>query len=173
MMCVIAAVFAAAAARPIAETTLGPVVGNALVGSDEFLGMQYASANRFSAAETRTAPYDPRPLRATAFGPACLQTLTDMTTYGVEFGCHVINVWRPRGASAGEALPVLLYVPGGENDFGEAEPYNASQLAANQRAVIASINYRVGPLGFLHFESEARRGLSSGNYAQTDVQVSS
>eukprot|EP00965_Chrysotila_dentata_P080525 2656887-Pleurochrysis_carterae.AAC.1 len=64
-----------------------------------------------------------------------------------------------------------MYVPGGENDFGEAEPYNASQLAADQHALVASINYRVGPFGFLYFEEEVAAGRGTGNYAQTDVQA--
>ena len=37
--------------------------------------------------------------------------------------------------------PVMLYIPGGSNDFGEAEPYNASEMAYHHRAVITSANY--------------------------------
>jgi len=156
---------------PVVKTSLGSVLGNALHGSDEFLGMLYGDAERFGPAKVRSEPYAAQLAQATSFGPACLQTLTSTENYGVEHGCHVINIWRPTGATAADKLPVLMFVPGGSNDFGEAEPYNASQLASTQRAVIASINYRVGPLGFLFFESEVRRGRGSGNYAQTDVQA--
>jgi len=156
---------------PVVKTSLGSVLGNALRGSDEFLGMLYGDAERFGPAKVRSEPYAAQLAQATSFGPACLQTLTSTDNYGVEHGCHVINLWRPAGATAADKLPVLMFVPGGSNDFGEAEPYNASQLASTQRAVIASINYRVGPLGFLFFESEVRRGRGSGNYAQTDVQA--
>ena len=94
-------------------------------------------------------------LDASYYGPACLQVLTNTSTYGVEHGCHVLNVWRPAGVAEDVKLPVLLYVPGGENDYGEAEPYNATFLAAEHAAVVASINYRVGPFGFLAFSEDA------------------
>jgi carboxylesterase type B len=76
-----------------------------------------------------------------------MAVLGKTTTYGLEHGCHVLNIWRPAGAPVHARLPVMLYVPGGSNDFGEAEPYNASALAAQQGAIITSINYRVGPVG--------------------------
>ncbi|EGB12776.1 hypothetical protein AURANDRAFT_13973, partial [Aureococcus anophagefferens] len=88
----------------------------------------------------------------------------------VEHGCHVLNVWRPAGAAADAALPVIMFVPGGSNDFGEAEPYNASMLASAQHAVVASINYRVGPFGFLAFEEDVGE-RATGNWALTDIQA--
>ena len=64
-------------------------------------------------------------------------------------------MWRPahkwRRAQAAGGLPVLVYIYGGSNDFGEAEPYNASQLAVNHATVVVSFNYRTGPLGFVPF----------------------
>eukprot|EP00966_Prymnesium_polylepis_P132024 3053202-Prymnesium_polylepis.1 len=56
-----------------------------------------------------------------------------------------MNFWRPAHvteAQAAAGLPVLLYIPGGSNDFGEAEPYNASVMATNHVALVCSINYR-------------------------------
>ena len=113
--------------RPVVELSIGAVRGNALGGvAEEFLGIPYASARRFAPAVVNSEPLGSRPLDAGAFGPACLQVLTNVTTYGVEHGCHVLNVWRPAAAAAGERLPVLLFVPGGSNDFGEAEPYKCA-----------------------------------------------
>ena len=65
----------------------------------------------------------------------------------------------------------MLYIPGGSNDFGEAEPYNASQMAAHQHAVICSINYRVGPFGFVSFAEDRLLGVTTGNHALTDIQA--
>ena len=62
-------------------------------------------------------------------------------------------------------------MPGGENDFGEAEPYNASQLAADQRAIVASMNYRVGPFGFAALAWDRAKGITTGNHALTDIQA--
>jgi para-nitrobenzyl esterase len=62
------------------------------------------------------------------WGPACLQVLGPKTTYGSE-DCLVANVWQPATAKPGEVLPVMVFVFGGSNQFGEAEPYNMSGLA--------------------------------------------
>lgn len=167
----LAVAVAEARGRPVVTTSLGDVRGNALQEADEFLGIPYGAAARFRAATTRTEAFDEGSLDASYYGPACLQTLTSSKTYGVEHGCHVINVWRPAGAAPGAKLPVMLFVPGGSNDFGEAEPYNASVMAANQNAVITSINYRVGPFGFLAFASDAAAGRETGNHALTDIQA--
>ena len=56
-------------------------------------------------------------------------------------------------------------------DFGEAEPYNASTLAWAHGAVVASLNYRVGPFGFLAFSEDAASGARTGNWASTDVDA--
>lgn len=132
--------------------------------------MPFGSAPRFEASVLRSAPFTQNPFDATYFGQACLQVLTQNTTYGVE-DCLVMNVWSPRGATRESKLPVLVYIYGGSNDFGEAEPYNASQLAVGQNAVIASFNYRVGPYGFLAFQEQIDANKTSGNYALLDIQT--
>lgn len=161
----------AAAAAPEVRTSLGVIRGNALLEAEEYLGIPYGSAARFTAAKPRTNAFDDQPLIATYYGPACKQTLTANKTYGLEHGCHVLNVWRPAHTAADAKLPVMLYVPGGSNDFGEAEPYNASQMAAHQHAIICSINYRVGPFGFVSFAEDRLLGVTTGNHALTDIQA--
>ena len=141
---------------PLVNTTLGPILGAALVGVDQFLGVPYGNAARFQAATVRTQKYNETPLSGLRFGPACYQFLNKTSTYGHEFSCFVANIWRPTNATPGSKLPVLVYVPGGENAFGEDGPYNASQVARDQNAVYVGINYRVGPFGFLAFEDFAR-----------------
>jgi hypothetical protein len=65
------------------ETSSGPIVGNLLPRTFEYLGMPYAShAQRFAPATDWVAkPYPSSPLDTTAFGPACLQYLDENTTY--------------------------------------------------------------------------------------------
>ena len=79
----------AARVRPEVHTSLGAVRGNALPLADEFLGVPYGQAQRFRPAKARETPFATSPLDASYYGPACLQTLTANTTYGVEHGCHV------------------------------------------------------------------------------------
>ena len=80
---------ASARERPVVSMTIGAVRGNALGDvADEFLGIPYGDAPRFEPAVVRTAPLEGT-LDGSYFGPACLQVLTNVTTYGVEHGCHV------------------------------------------------------------------------------------
>eukprot|EP00854_Cymbomonas_tetramitiformis_P021766 gene21766-26181_t len=153
------------------NTSRGTLRGNALPGgADEFIGIPFASAERFGPSTLSKGAYPENPLVATYYGPACLQTLTPTSTYGRE-DCLVMNVWRPHGITPERGLPVLVYIYGGSDDFGEAEPYNASQLAIQQGAVVASFNYRTGPLGFLAFEEDVAAGRSTGNFALLDMQT--
>ena len=162
---------AAASQKVDVRTALGTVRGNGFPIFQEFLGIPYGTAERFEPAVPRSKGFDQNPLEATYFGPACLQTLTNVTTYGSEYSCHVLNIWRPAGVGPGANLPVMLFVPGGTNDFGEAEPYNASIMASDQHAVICSINYRVGPFGFVALKEQALAGEPTGNFALTDIQA--
>lgn len=83
--------------------------------------------------------------------------------------CLYLNVWT--GASAaGEKRPVMVLLHGGGYQLGAgSQPnYNGKGLAA-KGAVVVTMNYRLGPLGFLaHPELTAEAG-SSGNYALHDA----
>lgn len=81
------------------------------------------------------------------------------------------NVWQPDVCiHAGIKLPVLVFVYGGSNQFGEAEPYNMSGLSAFQLAVTVNFNYRTGPIGWMAFEEDRAAGNSTGNWGLLDIQ---
>jgi para-nitrobenzyl esterase len=85
--------------------------------------------------------------------------------------CLYLNVWTP-SLSGAERLPVIVWDHGGANRYGAGsqELYEATRLAA-RGSVIVTLNYRLGPLGFLAhpgLTAESPQG-SSGNYALTDV----
>jgi len=115
-------------------------------------------------------PYKASPLTATDFGYACLQ-VGDTTddVYGSE-DCLYANVWQPAGTKPGANLPVMVYIYGGSNQFGEAEPYNGSALAVRQGIVYVSIAYRTGPIGWMAFEEDRKAGRSTGNFGLLDTQ---
>eukprot|EP00039_Didymoeca_costata_P030914 m.32095 g.32095 ORF g.32095 m.32095 type:complete len:549 (+) comp8378_c0_seq2:286-1932(+) len=152
----------------VVTITNGPITGNALPRADEFLGIPFGTSKRFEAGTlySGTFPHNPQPMQQ--FGPACMQILTENTTYGVE-ECFVMNVWTPKNATSESRLPVLGFVYGGNYDFDEAEPYNASELVANQNIVVFSFNYRVGPLGYLAFEEDVHNKAPTGNWGQFDM----
>src|SRR5262249_41484462 len=89
-----------------------------------------------------------------------------------------LNVYAPRfGESevpAGSArLPVMLWIHGGGNTVGEAGFYNGGNLAASERVIVVTVNYRLGPFGW--FRNAALRGEGtseadrSGNFGTLDL----
>ena len=66
--------------------------------------------------------------------------------------------------------PVMVFVYGGSNQFGEAEPYNMSGLAAFHDVVAVNMNYRTGPLGWMAFEADVEDKKSTGNFGIMDIQ---
>jgi para-nitrobenzyl esterase len=63
--------------------------------------------------------------------------------------CLTVDIWTP--ATAGENLPVLVWVYGGAYLTGGSSlvTYDGSTLAADHGVVVVSVNYRLGALGFL------------------------
>jgi para-nitrobenzyl esterase len=89
--------------------------------------------------------------------------------------CLYLNVFRPSGATK---LPVIVFIHGGSQISGSASltspnlvaVYDGSRLAQNANAVVVTLNYRLGPLGYIgHPELSRTSGyMASGNYAYMD-----
>ncbi|WP_199880752.1 carboxylesterase/lipase family protein [Bacillus massiliglaciei] len=65
--------------------------------------------------------------------------------------CLFLNVWVPK--TAGDKLPVMVWIPGGANTAGSGliDLYNGKALAEAGNIVVVTINYRMGALGYLDF----------------------
>jgi carboxylesterase type B len=76
-----------------------------------------------------------------------------------------LDIWVPPTASSGSQLPVKVWIFGGAGAAGGiSDPlYNGCNLASD--AIVVSINYRVGLLGFLSLPSAGIQG----NMAVQDV----
>ena len=105
---------------------------------------------------------------ATKFGPGPMQS-GNPNDYSED--CLYLNVWSP-AKSAGEKLPVLVWIYGGGFSMGNtADPsYDCEALARKGGIILASINYRVGQMGFFsHPELDAESpSHTSGNYGLLD-----
>lgn len=163
---------------PEVTTSGGKVFGTALPASagsqpvNQFLGMPFASAGKWEAPRDMRTKYATDPLNATMWGDACTQVLYPGTTYGKN-DCLKANVWTPAtgGSNGGGApRPVLVFIYGGSNQFGEAEPYNMSALAAFHDTVTVNFNYRTGPYGWMSFAEDVQAGKSTGNFGILDIQ---
>ncbi len=160
----------------------GVVEGVERAGVRAFLSVPYAAAP-IGALRWR-APQPPANWNGvrdgTAFGPSCMQNQSE-TGWGpwtAEFSpqgavsedCLTLSVWAPAMRS-GEALPVMLWIPGGGfTDGGEATPVYDGAALARRGIVVVSINYRVAGFGlFAHPELETEPDGGSGNYALRDT----
>ncbi|BCW48094.1 carboxylesterase family protein [Arthrobacter sp. StoSoilB13] len=115
-----------------------------------WLGIPYATAERFR--RPTLVPFDPN-LPYDQKGPAPLQagdTSWLEADNGFSEDCLNLNVWAPDDAGD-ELLPVVVYVFGGGWVLGSntQTTSNASGLASTGRAVGVSLNYRLGPFGWL------------------------
>ena len=70
--------------------------------------------------------------------------------------CLYLNLWVPATANDECArFPVMIFMHGGSFNFGTASEslVNASQLASQGNVIVATLNYRLGFLGFLTDET--------------------
>ncbi|CRG84094.1 Acetylcholinesterase 1 [Talaromyces islandicus] len=73
--------------------------------------------------------------------------------------CLYIDVWTPAHASKHSKLPVKVWVYGGsDTNSGISDALFDGCNIADDGAVLVSINYRLGPLGFMGLKSAGIRG---------------
>jgi hypothetical protein len=65
-----------------------------------------------------------------------------------------LDVWAPQYANAGSVLPVKVWIYGGSDTAGGiSDSFYDGCAVADAGALLVSINYRLGPLGFLALET--------------------
>jgi para-nitrobenzyl esterase len=130
----------------VVRTTGGDLRGLSLGDHREFLGIPYAAP---PTGQLRWRPPAPTVSwtgvrAATRLGPACPQP----DRSGTSEDCLFANVYTPP-ASSGTSLPVILWLHGGSFDQGSGGDVNGTFLTTVGRVILVTINYRLGPLGFL------------------------
>ncbi|MFC8597309.1 carboxylesterase/lipase family protein [Isoptericola sp. NPDC057191] len=155
---------------PVVHVDSGDLHGAATSAGLEFRGVPYAAP---PTGELRWKP--PQPVSpwsgvraATAYPPVCPQA--PPSPNGQSEDCLYLNVTVPSGTAADAKLPVIVWIHGGGFELGEGADYEASDLASHG-AVVVTINYRLGLLGFLSHPALADRGGASGNYGLMDQQA--
>src|SRR5690606_21929283 len=88
--------------------------------------------------------------------------------------CLYLNVWTP-AKSQDDRLPVMVYFYGGAftDGAGSAPLYDGTALA-ERGVVVVTMNYRLGPFGFLAHPALTAESVhkSSGNYGIMDMVAS-
>jgi para-nitrobenzyl esterase len=116
------------------------------------------SGDRDPAAPGPVCPQPPRPFSEWAHGPLP-ETSED---------CLTVNVWAPPGDGA---HPVLVFLHGGgwALGWGSNALLDGTHLAAALDAVVVTLNYRLGALGWLyHPDLAAAPGAPIGNWGLFD-----
>jgi para-nitrobenzyl esterase len=144
-------------------TTCGPVIGDCADGVVCFKGIPFARAERFRRAVAPVPWRDPLP--CFAFGPVAPQR--DSGALGADEDCLNLNIWAPERCD--QPLPVLFWIHGGAFVAGAGSDYNGGFLAAHGPAVIVTVNYRLGPFGFLQLDKLGSGFEDANNLAMTDV----
>ncbi|MGO1384785.1 MAG: carboxylesterase family protein [Arachnia sp.] len=138
------------------ECPAGTIVGRSDGEVLRFTGIRYARAERFG--EPTPEPARDGEIDATNWSPRCPQRANPLQTaeselrdMGVDEHCQYLSVTVPRDASPGEVLPVMVWIHGGSYETGGGdETYcDPALLVSEQRVIVVTVTYRLGPLGFL------------------------
>ena len=151
-------------------TVLGTVLRTDLPQPVEaFLGIPYAlppiEDRRFRPAEKVLSTEDV--IDASHYGPAAMgkQLLPGGPELEYSEDCLTANVFRPplgsSKRSAGELLPVAVYIHGGAFNRGTSSMHDTASMVTHSEEdfVAVSFNYRLGALGFLPSAVSAKEGV--------------
>ncbi|KAL1852392.1 hypothetical protein Daus18300_012225 [Diaporthe australafricana] len=123
---------------------------------NSFLGIPYARPPvddlRFAPPQSYNQTFDNR--QAVQPPPACAQFNVAFAESGPQSeDCLFIDVWAPVSAKSDSKLPVKVWLYGGGNQAGGISNPTYDGCTASEKVIQVSINYRVGPLGFLALDS--------------------
>ena len=147
----------------VVETTLGKVQGYIEEGIQIFKGIPYAAPPignlRFSPPSSREPWSDI--FIANKFGAIAPQppyVSVSKRLKQSEAECLNLNIWTP--AIDHEKRPVMFWIHGGGFMYESSadEKLDGLALARKGNVVIVSINYRLGPLGFLYITYQIKKG---------------
>ncbi|HEY2286856.1 MAG TPA: carboxylesterase family protein [Streptosporangiaceae bacterium] len=172
----------------VVRTDRGLVRGKSAEGTRQWLGIPYAAppAGKLRWAAPQPAPRWSGVRPATSYGSRCAQLANGNGPRVDNENCLYLNVFTPRnpvttspnpnyhggGTRPGGGLPVLVMIHGGGLTTGAGDQHDGSLIVNTDGIVVISINYRLGPLGFLDVPglgTSAR--TASGNYGLLDQEA--
>ncbi|WP_161971487.1 carboxylesterase/lipase family protein [Acidipropionibacterium jensenii] len=161
-------------------TAQGPVVGVDQGATRAWYGLPYAAPPLGPLRFRRPSPPLPRrqPLDADRWSPAPIQRPINGSVSGfggttIDEDCLTLNVVWPSSdrvesdadsdvdsdIADGARIPVLVWIHGGAFMTGTGSTYDARRLAEAGKMIVVTLNYRVGPFGFLDLSSLSTPGL--------------
>lgn len=90
-------------------------------------------------------------------------------TYTYSEDCLFLNIWTPENADEASKLPVLVYIHGGGYTGGCGhEKHFDGPIWPTKGVIGVTINYRLGPMGFVCLPELAAEAGHTGNYGLYD-----
>jgi len=171
----------------IVNTPCGRVKGTAgrIPGTVAYKGIRYAAAGRWEYPKQVTAwegIYDATEYGHCSYQPRAFYDEEKMPekafyynefrrgeTYTYSEDCLFLNIWTPEGVTEGDKLSVLVYIHGGGFTGGCGHEKHFDGPVWPQKGVIGvTLNYRLGPLGFLCLPELKEEAGHTGNYGLYD-----
>merc|ERR1711936_307222 len=171
------------------ETSLGPVIGEEKWGWDSrfnqeisytaYTGIPFAEPPVGSLRFLPPVPHKPwtDPTNVTLPENRCCVQITEEPDEDED--CLLLNIYVPAVQAAEQAaekqdaaLPVMVWLHGGASLFGQGSGYGPVYWAVHN-VILVTINYRLGPLGFLTLgtdDAPGNQGLWDQHLALSWVQ---
>ncbi|XP_063825631.1 juvenile hormone esterase-like [Ostrinia nubilalis] len=154
-----------AAECSVVVTTTGPVRGTLVEGEQvsyyAYLGIPYAESPE---GELRFKPPIPKQpwtnvFNATEQGPVCPQPEGKYTRDQMSEDCLSINIMVPVNRTQ-ESLPVFVFIHGGgfKSNAGDINIFYGPDFYIKRDVILATINFRLGALGYLSLDTENAAG---------------
>ncbi len=139
-------------------------------------GIRYATAVRWQGPVVNLLSSVNLP---SSFGSACPQTpTTNIPESSMSEDCLFLNVWTPPASITPPAggFPVMVFIHGGAfmSGAGSLPTFDGTAFAANNHVILVTLNYRLGPLGFLYTSTlyPTDYGITAtGNFGILDQQM--
>ena len=171
----------------IVKTPCGPVLGTAgrVAGTVAYKGIRYATAGRweypkivteweniYDATRYGHCSYQPRAFYDEELNEKKYFYYNEFRkgeTYTYSEDCLFLNVFSPEDAKEGDNLPVLIYIHGGGFTGGCGHEKHFDGPVWPTKGVIGvTINYRLGPMGFVCLPELQEEAGHTGNYGLYD-----
>ena len=171
----------------IVTTPCGKVQGTAgrIPGTVAYKGIRYATAGRweypkqvqhwdgiYDATAYGSCSYQPRTFYNEEFNEKKYFYYNEFRkgeTYTYSEDCLFLNVFTPESAAEGDNLPVLIYIHGGgfTGGCGHEKHFDGPVWPAKD-IIGVTINYRLGPMGFVCLPELKEEAGFTGNYGLYD-----
>ncbi|XP_055914770.1 esterase 6-like [Eupeodes corollae] len=156
--------FAYSNSAPIIKLPYGQLQGSIVDNYNSYTNIRYAEP------PVRFEPSKPHDTRwngiqnATGEMLYCAQFDGFFKTLRGQEDCLFLNVFTPKNTEDKKLLPVFVFIHGGAFMFGGAGFYSPKIFMSEGGMIVVSLNYRLGPLGFLTTED----GVIPGNLGLKD-----